>query len=74
MSGAGLTPTHACAPLMSGDWADPPDSEAYFAFSRLMQIIFHPHCTAQDFLGHRDPKHTTRCTRVAGHRFEELWE
>jgi len=30
--------------------------------------------TAQDFLGHRDPKHTTRYTRVAGHRFEGLWE
>ena len=30
--------------------------------------------TAQDFLGHRDPKHTTRYTRVAGHRFEGLWD
>jgi site-specific recombinase XerD len=30
--------------------------------------------TTQDFLGHRDPKHTTRYTRVAGHRFEGLWE
>jgi len=30
--------------------------------------------TAQDFLGHRDPKHTTRYTRVAGRRFEGLWE
>ena len=30
--------------------------------------------TTQDFLGHRDPKHTTRYTRVAGHRFEGLWD
>ena len=30
--------------------------------------------TAQDFLGHRDPKHTTRYTRVAGRRFEGLWD
>jgi site-specific recombinase XerD len=30
--------------------------------------------TAQDFLGHRDPKHTTRYTRVARHRFEGLWD
>jgi len=30
--------------------------------------------TTQDYLGHRDPKHTTRYTRVAGHRFEGLWE
>ncbi len=30
--------------------------------------------TAQDFLGHRDPTHTTRYTRVAGHRFEGLWD
>jgi len=30
--------------------------------------------TAQDFLGHRDPKHTVRYTRVAGHRFEGLWD
>jgi site-specific recombinase XerD len=29
--------------------------------------------TAQDYLGHRDPKHTTRYTRVAGSRFEGLW-
>jgi len=27
----------------------------------------------QDYLGHRDPKHTAHYTRVAGHRFEELW-
>ncbi len=27
----------------------------------------------QDYLGHRDPKHTVRYTRVAGHRFEGLW-
>ena len=30
--------------------------------------------TVQDFLGHRDPKHTTRYTRVAGRRFEGLWD
>jgi site-specific recombinase XerD len=30
--------------------------------------------TAQDYLGHRDPKHTVRYTRVAGRRFEGLWE
>jgi type 1 fimbriae regulatory protein FimB len=28
----------------------------------------------QDYLGHRDPKHTVRYTRVAAHRFEDLWE
>ena len=27
----------------------------------------------QDYLGHRDPKHTTRYTRVAAARFEGLW-
>lgn len=27
-----------------------------------------------DFLGHRDPKHTARYTRVAGHRFKGLWD
>jgi type 1 fimbriae regulatory protein FimB len=27
-----------------------------------------------DYLGHRDPKHTVRYTRVAGHRFEGLWQ
>jgi type 1 fimbriae regulatory protein FimB len=30
--------------------------------------------TTQDFLGHRVPKHTTRYTRVAGRRFEGLWD
>jgi site-specific recombinase XerD len=28
--------------------------------------------TMQDYLGHRDPKHTAHYTRVAGHRFEGL--
>jgi type 1 fimbriae regulatory protein FimB len=27
----------------------------------------------QDYLGHRDPKHTVHYTRIAGHRFEGLW-
>ena len=27
----------------------------------------------QDYLGHRDPKHTVHYTRVAGSRFEDLW-
>lgn len=27
----------------------------------------------QDYLGHRDPKHTAHYTRVAGSRFEDLW-
>ncbi len=27
----------------------------------------------QDYLGHRDPKHTTQYTRVASKRFEKLW-
>ena len=27
----------------------------------------------QDYLGHRDPKHTVRYTRVAGIRFEGMW-
>jgi Phage integrase family len=27
----------------------------------------------QDYLGHRDPKHTVLYTRVAGSRFEGLW-
>lgn len=30
--------------------------------------------TMQDYLGHRDPKHTVRYTRVAGSRFEGLWK
>jgi site-specific recombinase XerD len=29
--------------------------------------------TMQDYLGHRDPKHTAHYTRVAGHRFDGLW-
>ena len=28
----------------------------------------------QDYLGHRDPKHTAHYTRVAAHRFEGLWK
>jgi type 1 fimbriae regulatory protein FimB len=27
----------------------------------------------QDYLGHRDPKHTVHYTRTAAHRFEGLW-
>ena len=27
----------------------------------------------QDYLGHREPRHTAHYTRVAGHRFEGLW-
>jgi type 1 fimbriae regulatory protein FimB len=30
--------------------------------------------TMQDYLGHRDPKHTAHYSRVAGHRFEGLWK
>jgi site-specific recombinase XerD len=30
--------------------------------------------TIQDYLGHRDPKHTVRYTRVASRRFEGLWK
>lgn len=30
--------------------------------------------TMQDYLGHRDPKHTTRYTRIAGKRFTGLWD
>ena len=30
--------------------------------------------TMQDYLGHRDPKHTVRYTRIAGARFEGLWK
>ena len=28
----------------------------------------------QDYLGHRDPRHTLHYTRVAGSRFEGLWK
>lgn len=28
----------------------------------------------QDYLGHRDPKHTARYTRTAGRRFDRLWD
>ena len=28
----------------------------------------------QDYLGHRDPRHTVHYTRVAGRRFEGLWK
>jgi type 1 fimbriae regulatory protein FimB len=27
----------------------------------------------QDYLGHRDPKHTVHYTRIAGSRFEDIW-
>lgn len=30
--------------------------------------------TMQDYLGHRDPKHTVRYSRVASRRFEGLWK
>lgn len=29
--------------------------------------------TTQDYLGHRDPKHTVHYTRTTGQRFEGLW-
>jgi type 1 fimbriae regulatory protein FimB/type 1 fimbriae regulatory protein FimE len=29
--------------------------------------------TIQDYLGHRDPRHTAHYTRTASHRFEGLW-
>ena len=28
----------------------------------------------QDYLGHRDPKHTAKYTRTASERFEGLWD
>ena len=28
----------------------------------------------QDYLGHRDPRHTVHYARVAGRRFEGLWK
>ena len=28
----------------------------------------------QDYLGHRDPRHTTRYTRTSARRFEGLWD
>ena len=28
----------------------------------------------QDFMGHRDPRHTSRYTRTASWRFEGLWK
>jgi len=31
------------------------------------------HRLIQDYLGHRDPKHTVHYTRIAGSRFEGLW-
>ncbi|WP_323009632.1 tyrosine-type recombinase/integrase [Paracoccus sp. (in: a-proteobacteria)] len=27
----------------------------------------------QDYLGHRDPRHTAHYTRTAAHRFDDLW-
>ncbi len=30
--------------------------------------------TMQDYLGHRNPKHTVHYTRVVGRRFEGLWK
>ena len=30
--------------------------------------------TMQDYLGHRDPKHTVKYTPIAGRRFEGLWK
>lgn len=28
----------------------------------------------QDYLGHRDPRHTVHYTRIAGNRFQDLWK
>jgi len=28
----------------------------------------------QDYLGHRDPRHTVRYTRTSARRFEGLWD
>ena len=28
----------------------------------------------QDFMGHRDPRHTSRYTRTASRRFEGIWK
>ncbi len=33
-----------------------------------------PERVVQDYLGHRDPKHTARYTRTAANRFEGLWK
>jgi type 1 fimbriae regulatory protein FimB len=47
---------------------------------RVWPHMLRPSCgyyglrTMQDYLGHRDPKHTAHYTRVAGHRFEGLWK
>ena len=30
--------------------------------------------TMQDYLGHRDPRHTVRYSRITGRRFEGLWK
>jgi site-specific recombinase XerD len=30
--------------------------------------------TMQDYLGHRDPRHTVRYSRISGRRFEGLWK
>ena len=30
--------------------------------------------TMQDYLGHRDSRHTVHYTRIAGRRFEGLWK
>jgi site-specific recombinase XerD len=30
--------------------------------------------TMQDYLGHRDPRHTVHYTRVSGRRFAGLWK
>jgi site-specific recombinase XerD len=30
--------------------------------------------TIQDYLGHRDPRHTVHYTRISGRRFEGLWK
>ena len=29
--------------------------------------------TMQDYLGHRDPRHTVHYSRITGRRFEGLW-
>jgi hypothetical protein len=28
----------------------------------------------QDYLGHRDPRHTVHYSRITGRRFEGLWK
>jgi Domain of unknown function (DUF4158) len=49
------------------------DEAAEGRFRRWLADKGHDLRLIQDYLGHRDPRHTVHYTRTAGRRFEGLW-